>query len=204
MTALRTFRVICTWTFASQKFKSKHLIAWEVLCPLRFSKINWRGCKSGWPGVLRARMTTLAFSFLYLSPLNEFFRILIVHSMSLICLEIFHLNWWLFSNWWANVPALKTSAGVSEEYQNRDCLDISYLLTGDETWFHTLEPQPRTETKRPSVSIYCKKRPISIKILTLTFYAIFFSSCCPAVQVPCPSGHIAIGRVLPRSWFMRL
>ena len=59
-----------------------------LLYPLRvLNKICWE-CKSGCCYVLCARGTTLAFFFFKLSPLNEIWLILIMESVSSICLKI--------------------------------------------------------------------------------------------------------------------
>ena len=77
---------------------------------------------------------------------------------------------------------------------------ISNLLTGDETWVHMFEPQRRADNKqwkRKDQKRQClAKRTISSKKM---LYAIFFNSCEPVVQVPCPSGHTVTSRFYKNS-----
>ena len=80
--------------------------------------------------------------------------------------------------------------GTFETYKGCNSLVISNFLTGEETWVHMFEPQRRADNKqwkRKDQKRQCiAKGTISSKKM---FYAIFFNSSGPVVQVPCPSGQ---------------
>ena len=94
----------------------------------------------------------------------------------------------------------KCARELLKTYKGCNSRVISNLLTGDETWVHMFEPQRRADNKqwkRKDKKRQCiAKRTISSK---KTFYAIFFKSSGPVVQVPCPSGHTVIGRFYKNS-----
>ena len=90
---------------------------------------------------------------------------------------------------------LKCARELLKTYKGCNNRVISNLLTGDETWVHMFEPQRRADNKqwkqKDQKRSCTAKRTISSKKM---LYAIFFNSCGPVVQVPCPSGHIVTGR----------
>ena len=95
---------------------------------------------------------------------------------------------------------LKCAQELLKTHKGCNSRVISNLLTGDETWVHMFEPQRRADNKqwkrkdkkRPCIA----KRTISSRKM---FYAIFFYSNGPVVQVPCPSGHTVTGRFYKNS-----
>ena len=95
---------------------------------------------------------------------------------------------------------LKCARELLKTYKGCNSRVISNLLTGDETWVHTFEPQRRADNKqwkqkdqkRPCIA----KRTITSKKM---LYAIFFNSSGPVVQVPCPSGDTVTGRFYKNS-----
>ena len=93
---------------------------------------------------------------------------------------------------------LKCARERLKTYKGCNSRVVSNLLTGDETWVHMFEPQRRTDNKQWKRKD--QKRPCIVKISSKKiFYATFFNSSGPVVQVPCPSGHTVTGRFYKNS-----
>ena len=95
---------------------------------------------------------------------------------------------------------LKCAWELLKTYKGCNSRVISSLLTGDETWVYMFESQRRADNKqwkRKDQKHPCiAKRTISSKKM---FYAVFFNSSGPVIQVPSPSGHIVTGRFYKNS-----
>ena len=95
---------------------------------------------------------------------------------------------------------LKSARELLKTYKGCNSPVIYNLITGDETWVHMFEPQRRADNKqwerkdqkRPCIA----ERTISLKKI---LYTIFFNSCRPVIQVPCPSSHTVTGRFYKNS-----
>ena len=85
-------------------------------------------------------------------------------------------------------------------WKHKKAVIVGLFLTGDETCVHMFEPQRRADNKQWKRKD--QKRPCIAKITISSkkmLHAIFFNSCGPVVQVPCPSGHIVTGRFYKNS-----
>ena len=90
---------------------------------------------------------------------------------------------------------LNCARELLKTYKGCNSRVISNLLTGDETWVHMFEPQRRADNKQWKQKD--QKRPCTAKKTISSkkmFYAIFFNSSGPVVQLSCPSGHTVTGR----------
>ena len=100
---------------------------------------------------------------------------------------------------------VRLASQVIEKYDKCDPRRLEEIVTGDETWIYHFEPNSKAKNKvwvssegnRPVIAHRCKTS-------NRMFYAIFFDSKCPVLQIPVPKGSSVTGKFYRESVLTQL